>query len=291
MKVIRESTHVSGFFYEEPLSRLPALTHCGEALTARGHQVAEHAHDGFEFHYLSHGQYKWRAEAEHFPQRMGDVLVNYPRELHQSDSASCPPSHFLWLGLKLWQLGTPGRRLARRLRGGNLRVLSGCHQVEPILRGLVWQLSSKRARRTATSLSYIHTFIALLEQRIVSQSLNAVDDAIFLPYSHGVQQAVAFLERNLDRRVSLDELAAIATMRHVPQFCRQFRREVGTTPAAYHRRLRLAAARQALQQRAQSTTLAAHQYGFSSSQHLSALFRREFGVSPGQWRSGSGGSA
>jgi len=287
MRVIRESTHQSGYLFEQPMAEFPALTHCGEVLTARGHLVAPHRHDGFEFHYLSRGRFAWRADNQAFEQQMGDVLVNYPGELHQSGSGIYPASHFLWIGLKLSQLGRPGRRLARRLRRQNCRVLRGCHEVEPILRGLVSQLIHRRGHRAAAVLAYVNSFIAVIEQRVLSDSADGESEDICLPYSDGVQHALAHLERNLDRRVPLKELAAVAMLRYVPQFCTQFRREVGVTPAAHHRRLRLLAAREALKLQAFTITTAALRYGFSSSQHFSSAFHREFGISPAHWQSGS----
>ena len=286
MKIIRESTHISGFLYEQPVGGLPALTHCGETLCARGHAIGPHSHTGFEFHYLSRGGYGWRMGRETVDQHMGDIFVNYPNEIHASGPQTYPESHFLWIGLRLTQLGPDGRSLAALLRGRNCRVLSGCHEVEPVLRGLVSQVISHRADRSAVALAYLQTFIALVRQSVLSADSEPDGDVARLPYSHNVQKAVSYLEENLDRRLSLGELAASATMRHVSHFCAQFHREVGIPPAAHHRRLRLRAAREALKQGTFTITMVALQFGFSSSQHFSACFKREFGTSPRQWQNG-----
>ncbi|MDD5198809.1 MAG: AraC family transcriptional regulator [Terrimicrobiaceae bacterium] len=284
MKIIRESTHISGFLYDKPVQELPALTHCGETLCARGHAIAPHAHPGFEFHYLSRGAYGWSVGRQATDQRMGDIFVNYPNELHATGPGTYPESHFLWIGLHLSQLGAEGKRLAALLRRKNCRVLPGCHEAEPILRGLVSQVISHRAHRSAATLAYLQTLIAVIQQRAMSADSESHGDAARLPYSHSIQKAVSYLEKNLDRRLPLSELTAAATMRHVPHFCAQFHREVGVTPAAHHRRLRLHAAREALEQPAFTITMAALQFGFSSSQHFSVCFQREFGVSPMRWR-------
>lgn len=284
MKIIRESTHVSGFLYDQPVRELPALTHCGETLCSRGHSIGPHAHTGFEFHYLSRGAYGWRVGRETMDQQMGDIFVNYPNELHATGPRIYPESHFLWIGLCLTQLGPGGKRLAVLLRRRNCRVLSGCHEVEPVLRGLISQVISRRVYRSAATLAYLQTFIALIRQRILSGSSEPAGEIARLPYSHSVLKAVSYLERNLDRRLSLSELTAAATMRHVPHFCALFHREVGVPPAAYHRRLRLHAAREALKQATFTITMVALQFGFSSSQHFSACFQREFGTSPRRWQ-------
>ncbi len=110
-----------------------------------------------------------------------------------------------------------------------------------------------------------------------------------LPYSYGVQKAVSYLQQNLQERLPLTDLAAVATARSVPHFCTQFRREVGMTPAAYHLQLRLEAAREALRQPTYDVTTVAMAYGFSSSQHFSTQFKRAFKVSPKAWRVSAGG--
>lgn len=281
MKVIRESTHISGFLYEQPVSELPALTHCGEALCARGHAVGTHRHEGFEFHYLSRGgPFVWEIGEVPLPHHTGEISVTYPREIHRTGPDRYPETHFLWLGLRLNELGVEGKRLARRLMSTRCRLVHGCEEIEPLLRGLIAQVVGRRPKRAAVIRAYLMTFIALVEQRLDTGRPEREERVPLLPYSHATLKAVAYLEKNLERRIPLSELAAAASCRGVTNFCMQFRREVGTTPAAYHRRLRLQAARAALGQPAFTITMAAHQFGFNSSQHFSTCYRREFGDSP-----------
>ena len=107
-----------------------------------------------------------------------------------------------------------------------------------------------------------------------------------LPYSYSIQKAIAYMEKNLDRRLPLSELAAVASLKQMSHFCTQFRREVGITPATHHLQLRLNAARNALRQPALDITRVAMQFGCSSSQHFSTAFQDAFGLSPRAWRKG-----
>jgi len=91
------------------------------------------------------------------------------------------------------------------------------------------------------------------------------------------------MRKYLDRRIPLRDVAAAATIRSVPHLCSLFRREVVITPGRFHMQLRLFAARDALRQPSGPVTHAALQFGFSSSQHFSTLFRRTLGVTPRQW--------
>jgi AraC-like DNA-binding protein len=288
MKVLRDPQIISGFVYEHPVDDLPELAHCGEALCCAGHYRGPHTHPVFEFLYLSRGRASWRAQGDTVKQNMGDLYIAYPGEKHGTGAQRNPENHHLWVGVDLDRLGAEGGRLATRLRQERPRLVTGCEEVEPVLRALVRQVVAQRARRTETIAACLRWFIALLEQRLDAGAGEATPTERRLPYSHAVQKAMDYLQQNLERRLPLTDLAAVATARSVPHFCTQFRREVGLTPAAYHLQLRLNAAREALRQPAIDVTTAAQQYGFSSSQHFSTQFRRSFGITPRSWRQGVG---
>ena len=283
MKVLREPQIISGFLYDRPVDDLPALTHCGEALCSRGHHLKPHAHPVFEFLYLARGRATWRAGGVVSAQGMGDLYIVYPGEKHGTGPVPNPENHHLWVGLQLEQLGPAARRLAAELRRTRLRSLSGCPEVEPVLRGLVAQVVANHPQRRQAIAAYLELFVTLVTQRL-REGERRTPATTALPYSYAVQRAVAYMEQQLDRRLPLRDLAAMATARSVPHFCAQFRREVGVSPAAYHLRLRLAAARLTLRQPGFDVTKTAQQHGFSSSQHFSTLFRSAYGTTPREWR-------
>jgi AraC-like DNA-binding protein len=284
MKVLRDPQIISGFVYESPVDDLPALTHCGEALCCRGHFRKPHSHPAFEFLYLARGAASWRANGETTVMAMGDLYIAYPGEKHGTGPEPNPENHHLWAGIQLDELGPAATKLAAELRRKRVRSLTGCPEVEPVLRGLVAQVVAHHPERRQAILAYLQLFITLVSQRLHAGELRASAPTA-LPYSHAVQRAVAYMEQQLDRRLPLRDLAAMATARSVPHFCTQFRREVGVSPAAYHLQLRLDAARLTLRQPGFDVTKAALQHGFSSSQHFSTLFRRAYGMTPREWRS------
>lgn len=290
MQVLRDPQIISGFAYEHPVDDLPELTHCGEALCCAGHHLQPHAHTGFEFLYLSRGQATWRAGSHTTVQHMGELYIAYPREPHGTGTRSNPENQHLWVGVDLERFGREGRQLARRLQAERPRLVPGCDEVEPVLRSLVRQIVTPRARRTEAIVACLRMFITLLEQRLDVLAAGEGSRAeSHLPHSYAMQKTIAYLQQNLQHRIPLRDLAAVATARSVPHFCTQFRREVGMTPAAYHLQLRLQAARSALRQPAYDVTTVALQYGFSSSQHFSTQFRRAFGVTPRAWRRSAAG--
>ena|ERR1022692_1562960 len=284
MRVLREPQMISGFLYEEPVSEITALTHCGEALCCGGYILAPHWHPGFEFQYLSRGAYHWRVGENGYAQKMGSLFIAYPGEAHGTGRPPSVENQHLWIGLRLQKLSPEGSHLARRIQRHGIRLLADCQEMELLLHGIIRQVVETRPRRSETIQTLLAAFIALIEQRIASGG--AGRQTAVIPYSSSVQTVLAYMRQNLDRRLFLRELAAVGMMRTTTHFCTRFRREVGVTPSVHHTQLRLEGAREALCQPASNITNVAFHFGFCSSQHFSDLFRRAYGVTPRQWKLG-----
>lgn len=101
--------------------------------------------------------------------------------------------------------------------------------------------------------------------------------------TRGIAHAVDFIEANVHRDLDLSSLAKVAAM-SVYHFARQFRETVGISPHAYVVRRRIARARYMLQRGRNRLTDVAAACGFSSQAHLATVFRRQLGVTPGEYR-------
>jgi AraC-like DNA-binding protein len=93
--------------------------------------------------------------------------------------------------------------------------------------------------------------------------------------------AIRFMQRNLGRPLTTGEIAAAAGTSE-RSLRRQFQRFTGQSPIAFHRHLRLEAARHALcdnHAKADITT-AAGMHGFSHLSHFTVQYRRRYGELP-----------
>ncbi len=282
VQIIRDPQIISGFLYKDLLSELPGVTHCGEALCCRGHSRPPHSHEGFEIMYLSQGTARYHAAGKGYVQRMGEIFIAYPHELHSTGPN--PENRHVWLGLCLDNIGPAGERLARQIRQAGARILPGCQEIAPLMHAIISQVVTMRHERAQVVRALIDAFVALLKQRLDCTQDPSYQTFRVLPYSPGVQRALVYMGQRIDHRLPLRDLARAAMARSVPNFCSQFRREVGVTPAAYHVSMRLEAAREMLGQPDFDITNVAMQSGFSSSQHFSTLFKRAFGVTPRVWK-------
>jgi AraC-like DNA-binding protein len=97
----------------------------------------------------------------------------------------------------------------------------------------------------------------------------------------GVAMAIRFMQRNLARPLATGEIAAASGMSE-RSLRRQFQRFTGQSPIAFHRDLRLEAARHTLcanHTKADITT-AAGMHGFSHLSHFTGQYRRRYGELP-----------
>jgi transcriptional regulator GlxA family with amidase domain len=98
-----------------------------------------------------------------------------------------------------------------------------------------------------------------------------------------LRQVQEWIPMHLDEDLSVAVLAERAFM-SPRNFARAFRREVGTTPAAYVERLRVEQARSLLQSSDATVEAVAVECGFGTVETMRRAFQRRVGASPSQYR-------
>jgi AraC family transcriptional regulator len=109
-----------------------------------------------------------------------------------------------------------------------------------------------------------------------------------LPTSGGLspgrlQRVRDYVEAHLDDDLSLTVLADIACLSPY-HFSRSFKHATGVGPQRYVIQRRLERAKRLLRQTGQPLALIAQEAGFADQSHLTQMFRREMGVTPGRFR-------
>jgi len=99
----------------------------------------------------------------------------------------------------------------------------------------------------------------------------------------GIARAVDYIEAHIDQDLSLTALAAESAM-SVYHFARRFKQTVGLSPHAYVVSRRVRRAQEMLRQGKSTLAQVAAACGFSSQAHLTTLFRRQLGVTPGKYQ-------
>jgi transcriptional regulator GlxA family with amidase domain len=96
------------------------------------------------------------------------------------------------------------------------------------------------------------------------------------PKSDRIQSALGYAKRNLDKRLTVGQLAAAAHL-SPRQFSRAFRAETGQSPAKAVENLRIEAARLMMEQSRHPIDVIARQTGFADRDRMRRAFLRAFG--------------
>ncbi len=98
-----------------------------------------------------------------------------------------------------------------------------------------------------------------------------------------ILSSINIMEENPDRRFTLKELARVSKM-SVPSYTKKFRASTGVSPMGYLQKLRLSQVCHYLSTTDLSIENIAGRSGFCTSNYLIKIFRREYGITPAQYR-------
>ena len=96
-------------------------------------------------------------------------------------------------------------------------------------------------------------------------------------------RVLSFIDANLDRPIKIGEVASVVHL-SCSHFSRSFRATIGETPSALIIRSRIERAQQLILLTDKPLCEIALDCGLADQSHLTKLFRRSFGVTPGKWR-------
>lgn len=123
----------------------------------------------------------------------------------------------------------------------------------------------------------------------VQVTRRSVDPSALLPEpSSGLSRARLkrvqdYIETHLDGRLTLTDLAEVACLSSY-HFSRSFKQAVGVGPQRFVMQRRLERAKGLIRATNQPLAQIAQQAGFADQSHLTSIFRREAGVTPGRYR-------
>jgi AraC family transcriptional regulator len=159
----------------------------------------------------------------------------------------------------------------------------------PIIDPLVSQITSTIAHEMEGGFLdrlLVDVLNTALAARIVRQFVDP--SKITLEPSNGlsrerVQRVCDYVEAHLDDQLTLANLAGVACLSPY-HFSRSFKRAVGVGPQRYVMQRRIERAKTLMRRSNQSLAVIAQEVGFADQSHLTSLFRRETGITPGRYR-------
>lgn len=301
VEIVRFSGTYAGLSVRDPIRAFPALAACGEVTCLPGLRFDEHDHAGtFEFLYVMRGSCRFQIAGNSTTVNPGEIFIVHPEERHSLDMDDKAKGQILWTRLNLLKLPGQGTKLQALLLQDRTRILLGAHDVEPVIRGIIRQAMRRGPRYARVISAQVRLMVELLLQCVEARELPArtparrrsendpVIEVFAGPNRKGtlsweIDKAIEAIRKQLDGRLKIDNLAAVAGY-SVSHFYYRFQAETGTTPHQFHLNLRLEAAKEALLRPESTVLMVAELFGFSSGQHFSTVFTKAVGLTPSAWR-------
>ncbi len=237
---------------------------CFPLTLADGFRFKPHRHDGFHEMILTiRGGITSRHASTRTSASVGECLFDPEGSAHGHQCAKGLSTEII---VARWS-GSTGPLPARGPLAVRDRDQRLCHQMRWMLELHPSDDPADRRALQALAVTLCHEFVRLLDPA---------------PQAF-VDRIRRYIREHLDEPIRLDDLAREAAMSKY-HFARQFKQRTGRTPLQMVHQLRLEAARALLLDEGLTLDAVARRVGLVDASHLSRLFRRVTGQSPGQYR-------
>lgn len=255
------------------------LLHAGEQWAPQRFMITEHSHPTWEFYLQLHGLTRWRASGQLWVVRPGDLLGVPPRTVHCMAEESGANIHFMYAALD------PTRSWAR---------IDGLSQVWAEQTGVIHLHGvadlldpfAQLVSELTTTQEHFSAGVRLAVDRItleLTRRLRPTSHSRALGIHPAVHEIQAILDCDFDQPWPLKKLADRVSL--APNYLAGlFTAQLGRGPHEYQTERRIARAKQLLATSDLTITAIAMEVGFSSSQHLSRIFRQLTGMTPTAYR-------
>lgn len=241
----------------------------------RRHVFPPHAHDTVVIGLVEQGCIDVQSGGRTMTVTEHDVLVIPGGVVHAAHSSADERWTYRALYLARTQWASITEAIGIREAGHAAHALRS-PPLQRSLRLLHGRISESRAAESSCR----HVLSAVAEEVAEAEGSNA--DPQGRAVASAIEQVRVSLDAAVGRRVSLSEMARMAGLSRF-HFLRAFTRAYGVTPYAYSVNQRVMAARRLLVE-GHPISMAALEVGFADQAHLTRIFLRTVGVTPGEYR-------
>lgn len=234
---------------------------CGTKDFEPGEMVYTRRIAGHVLHYVTHGRGIHLVGDRSWPVEEGEIFISHPGETTTYISDRENPMGYIWVSFDC----TPA--FADMLQTDVISAPWAKTIFLEILR------SSETAVPEWTICACLHQFFVGLVQR---QAVHTNRDVDY------VNLAAHYMQSNLPEDISISDLAADLGLNR-SYFCRIFKEQMGQSPQAYLVSLRLETAAELLTEQGLSQKEVILRVGYHDVSTFSRMFKRKFGISPGEY--------
>ncbi len=260
----------------------------------RGEKLKAHWHEHFQLFCFIDGRAFLRCGSKQFQVGPGHVAVINSNEMHYLESLS-DDLRFYVIRIDLPFLFSNQTDLCQTKYlvplSQNLltfqNLIQDDRRISDCVSELIREYGSKELGFELAVKSSVYRLIVLLLRGHVGRIMTNEEFASKQSSLRRFDSVLKYLEEHSDEAVPLDELARQANVT-VSYFCRLFRQITGQTATDYRNRLRLEKSISLLKQSELNVTEIALRCGFDDVNYFSRLFRRNYRISPTDFRKNGG---
>lgn len=241
---------------------------------------SSHWHEHLELHYIVEGSAVFDLNQQQYPANPGDLIVVNSNELHGGRCTAAPYlAHVVIFNVEDISRELAGKNciFASRISGdGTVDALmdrlsrekaAGAFAWKQICRGLILELLGHLCR------NYVVQMIPERDSRRRKKDLDRLNTVLY------------YIEKHISEPITNAQLAQIACLSE-DRFCHVFSSGVGKPPLQYINEMRLKKALGLLQNGEHTVTEVAESIGFRDYNHFGRLFRKRYGCTPYDVKSG-----
>lgn len=262
------------------LARQIRLEMAGLVNCPRGWRGKAHSHPFWEFIYIGCGEGVMQMPNRIIPMRQGDLLLIPPLESHQFVNTGREKVENLYVGFGFEAQSPTSLDGPVRLEPLGELLLAGLRELAQSFKGLK---PESAYRNQALIFEILYRVLDLIQGHPdLAPSLLVDRDQIM------AEKARKFLESNVDKTISVDEVAAKFFL-SPHYFSKKFKAETGLGIKEYHNRARMEKAEELLRDPMLSVSEVARKLGFNNVNYFTNKFRESFGMPPTEARKRSAG--
>jgi AraC-type DNA-binding domain-containing proteins len=234
-----------------------------------------------EICYLEKGSQTYSVGGHDYRINGGEVFISFPRELHSTGESNQSRGCLYWVQVdadcrKLFGLPEDDAELVSEcIRSLNARTFKVSDETGRLLISAYGDIASGSPLRFISARSKLVLFIFGLVTDMAAYGLDG-------DMSAEIKRCLAEIDEGA--RGELTTTALAASLNYSESYFKQkFKREVGIPPREYILRRKIELSKPELLDLANTVTDTALEFGFSSSQHYSRVFRDVTGMSPSEF--------
>lgn len=278
----QEHTYFEVAINPHPEVNEPAVLFCGEGRPEPSHGIGPSVHEYYLVHTVLDGKGTFECNGVSYPCKKGDVFFIFPGILFRYQADSSDPWHYTWVALQGDAVSSHLRKIGVTEERPVLHTtdVSSVHELYRRIRSSFRQSAYPEMESLEASgwmrLLLHHFGLANLDSvPIPERDLPTMID-------RQVEHVLRFLSLQYPQQISIQHIASSLGY-HRAHLSKAFKAKTGLSPKQYLMKVRLKKAQELLSGNLTIDQISSS-VGFNDALYFSKQFRKEFGISPTDYR-------